>query len=49
VKFYNKDVLWQICIFTTQENTAQKEKFLAWLLNSKQDYVKRLEALPKQF
>jgi hypothetical protein len=48
-KFYDGDVLRQIRISTIQGDIARREKFLARLSNSKQDYVKRLEALPEQF
>jgi hypothetical protein len=48
-KFYDGDVLRQIRISTIQGDTARREKFLARLSDSKQDYVKRLEALSEQF
>ncbi|KAH8792221.1 hypothetical protein F5882DRAFT_290887, partial [Hyaloscypha sp. PMI_1271] len=48
-KLYDGDILRQIRISTIQGDTARREKFLARLSDSKQDYVKRLEALPEQF
>jgi Protein of unknown function (DUF3723) len=48
-KFYDGDVLRQIRISTIHGDTARREKFLTRLSKSKQDYVKRLEALPEQF
>lgn len=48
-KFYDGDVLRQIRISTLRGDTARRDKWLARLSKSKQNSVKRLEALPEKF
>jgi hypothetical protein len=48
-KFYDRDVLRQIRISTLRGDTARRDKWFARLSKSKQDSVKRLEALPEKF
>lgn len=48
-KYFDGDVLRQIRISTIRGDEARRQKWLAKLSKSKQDYVKRLEALPKKF
>ena len=49
VKFFDRDILQQICISIIYGDSIQREKFITKLLISKQNYLKRLEALPYIF
>ena len=48
-KFFDGDILRQIRISTIRGDSVRREKFIAKLSTSKQNCLKRLEALPHTF
>ena len=49
VKFFDRDILRQICISIIRGDSVRREKFIAKLSMSKQNYLKCLKALPYIF
>lgn len=49
VKYFDGDILQQICIFITYDNATWQQKWLSRLSKSKQDYIKHLEIQSEKF